>query len=242
MSDKVRTRRAAPSCFACQSRETSEWCTVKADDLRALDQSKVDRDYVAGQAIFHQGEACDGLYCIESGTIAVRKVDEQGNMVLVRLCTSGETLGYRTFFAGGHYGAMAEAVESSRLCFIPRATVEALLERNPALTLRFTRRMAQELELSDEQRMQASLSVRVRICHLILALKERFGRRLNDGSWSVNVPLSRQDMAEMVGSRSETITRTLTRLEAEGLVTINRREILIPALDPLLDAAELSGP
>lgn len=242
MTDAPGSRRELHRCFNCLNRAQSAWCAISGDDIAFLDRHKLNRLYSAGQNIFFQGDPCQGLFCIESGTAAIKKTDDQGNEILLRLSTGGDTLGYRTYFAGGHYGASAIALEDCRVCIIPKVSVDALLSRNPALALRFAQRLASDLESAEEHKLQASLSVRVRISHLLLALKERFGVRAADGSWFFTVPLSRQDMAAMVGTRPETVIRTLSELEADGLVSINRRQITIPALDPLIDATGIEQP
>ena len=109
MDERHATSTRAASCFHCDARGTSEWCPLEAEDLRLLNQAKVGNSYQPGQSVFYQGNPCLGIYCIESGTVAVRKTDPHGNSVIVRLAHSGETLGYRAFVAGAHYRAGADA-------------------------------------------------------------------------------------------------------------------------------------
>jgi CRP/FNR family transcriptional regulator len=230
------------SCFSCQGRERSEWCVLEDDDLRVLDRARTSNTYRAGQVIFYQGNACLGLYCIEEGEVALRKADEAGHDAIVRLAHAGQTLGYRAYFAGTPYAATAEALTECRICFVDRAAVRQLLDRNPALGYRFLHRAAVELEESEESRLQVTtLSVRTRLAHLLLALKDRRGRALDNGELVIELPLARQDLAALLGARPETISRAIRALEDDGVAHFDGREVRIADLDALLDELDEAG-
>lgn len=239
MQDKLATITRATNCFACQGRDRSDWCALDGPDLRLLSQVKVCNSYAPGQTIFYQGNPCLGLYCIESGTVAIRKTDSSGNSVIVRLAHGGDTLGYRSFFANEPYQGSADALVATRVCFIDRTAVRQLLERNPAVGFAFLKHMARDLEESEEAKLHAAaLPVRARLAHLLLVLKDRFGETRADGSLHIELPLSRQDMAAMIGTRPETIARAVRSFEDAGIARFHGRGVQIPDLDALLDELE----
>ena len=232
--------RKAQSCYTCQRRDRSEWCALRDEDVGLLDRLKIYNNYQTGQVIFYQGNPCLGIYCIEDGTVGVRKTDADGNSMLVRLAHPGQTLGYRTFFSGSGYSASAEALTPARICFIDKSGVALLLERNPSLGQKFLLRLATDLEEAEDARLQAStLSVRARLAHLLLTLKDRFGSVTEDGTLTIQLPLTRQDLASMVGTRPETIARTIRVLTDEGVAKFAGRIVTVPDLDALLDETEL---
>ena len=234
------TRRRS-SCHSCASRNSSEWCGLDGVGVNQLDRVKVCTTYQAGQQIFHQGHPCPGIYCIEAGTVALRKSDEAGNMVVTRLAHPGDTLGYRSFFAGSAYTASAEALTMTRVCFIDRGALRDLLAANPEVTYAFLKHLAHDLEEADTARLHAaSRSVRARVAHLLLMLRERFGEGHDDGTLSIELPMSRQDMAAMLGTRPETVARTLRALEDAGVARFEGRKVVVPDLDLLLD--EMDAP
>ena len=98
--DKTETSR---NCFTCQSRGRTEWCVLTDDELALLDQGKISRQYLPGDVIFHEGDECHGVHCIESGLIGIRKMDAAGNEILLRLSHPGDTMGYRSFLAGNDH-------------------------------------------------------------------------------------------------------------------------------------------
>lgn len=227
------------SCFHCTSREQAEWCVLKDDDLQLLTRVKVANTYRPGQVIFYQGNPCLGLYCIESGTVALRKSDPSGASALLRMAHGGDTLGYRTFFAGGAYHASAEVLTEARVCFIDRAAVEGLLQHNPALGHRFIMRMADALAKAEDAQLQMlALPVRARLSHLLLVLKDRFATVDDEGIMRIELPLARQDMAAMIGARPETIARAIKALERDQVATFEQRTVVVPDLDALLNEIE----
>lgn len=238
----LKTTARNTTCLTCQGRTRNEWCVLEGDDLGLLNQVKVCNAYQPGQTIFYQGNPCLGVYCVEEGTVAVRKTDASGRSVIVRMAHAGDTLGYRAFFAGEPYRASADALQASRVCFIDRAAVRRLLDRNPMVGYSFLKHMARDLEEAEEAKLHAAaLPVRARLAHLLLMLRERFGQPLGTNGARIELPLSRQDIAAMIGTRPETVARAVRGFEDDGIANFQGREVLVPNLDGLLnelDSAE----
>lgn len=231
-----KTSKVSLNCFACQNRDRSEWCALQPSDVRLLNDHKQSKSYRPGQVLFDQGDPCLGIFVVERGTVGIRKNDTMGNTVLLRLCHAGQTIGYRDYLAGRAYTTSADALVESVICFIDREAVQTMLTRNPALGLRFVQRIAEDLESAEETILQTSaLPVRTRLAHLLLMLRDRYGTASDDGSIVLELPLARQDIAAILGARPETITRTIQKLEAEGIVRFSGRTAIIPDLDELLD-------
>ena len=195
--------------------------------------------YRTGQVIYRQGEPFRGVFVVEQGTLAVRKSDRFGNAILLKLVHDGDTVGYRDFLASQDYSTSADALADSRLCLIPPDSVRDLLQRNPALGLRFIRRMADDLETAEQGMLRNSaMPIRGRLAHLLLTLKDRYGTVDDAGVLHLELPLARQDIAALLGVRPETITRTMHALEEDGAVTFAGRSAAIPDLDLLLNEVE----
>jgi CRP/FNR family transcriptional regulator len=217
------------SCLDCPGRERSDWRCLGRLDLAALDAAKTHHVYRPGEVIFYQGNPCAGMHCIEAGTVALRKTDAAGRVVIARLVHPQETLGCRTFFAGGPYASSAVAVTEVRVCLIERAALERLLETSPQLVRRFLRRMAQDLRAAEEEKLEvATLSVRARLVRLLVALCDRYGVEGADGAFSFELPLARQEIAALLGVRPESVARAVHALTAEGLATFAGRTVRIP--------------
>jgi len=228
------------NCFTCQTRGRTEWCVLSDDELEVVNEGKVRREYLPGEVIFYEGDDCRGVHCVERGMIGVRKTDAQGNEVLLRINHPGDTIGYRSFLAGDEHNNSAEAMEPSVLCFIEGSTVRSLLQMNPNLGIRFLRHAANDLNAAEEKVLQsATLPVRARFAHLLVVLKERYGVAGKNGELDLELPLSRQDMAAMIGIRPESMSRTIRSLEEDNIAQFSGRRVHIPSLQSLVDELEI---
>ncbi len=228
------------NCFTCQARGRTEWCVLSDEELELLDKGKTCRQYLPGEVIFHEGDPCKGVHCIESGLVGVRKMDVGGNEILLRLNHPGDTMGYRSFLASDDHNNSAEALEPSVLCLIDGSTVQSLLQMNPSLGLRFLSHAAKDLDEAEEKVLQsATLPVRARFAHLLLVLKDRYGLIGDNGEMDLELPLSRQDMAAMIGIRPESMSRTIRSLEDDNIAKFSGRRVHVPNIKTLLKELEV---
>jgi len=231
--------RPSASCFTCQNRDRSAWCTLTDDEMKVLSGHKVGNTYAPGQVIFYEGNTCLGIHCIEDGSVALRKGDASGEAVVVGLRGSGDTLGYLAYFSGRGYSSTAVALTQSRICFIDRAVVRSLLQRNPSLGLGFLKKMAGQVADAERDHVRAmTLPLRARVAHLLLVLKDRSASVDDSGAIVIDLPLPRRDLAAMVGARPESLSRVLRDLEDAGVARFAPRQAVVPDLDALLDEVE----
>ncbi len=225
-----------PNCFTCQVRERTEWCVLEESELKLINDGKISKNYLPGETVFFDGDPSLGIYCIESGLVGVRKSDVDGNSVLLFLAAPGDTVGYRSLLAGEDHKTSAEVLEPSTICFVDQSTVRKLLAHNPSLGLRFLRRASKDLGDADERILHnVSLSVRARFAHLLMVLIDRHGAKAEDGSLILKLPLSRQDLAAMIGTSPESMSRTIRKFEDEGVAQFTGRTVQVPKINNLLN-------
>ena len=228
-------------CLTCKWRHWHELAALDDADLTVLDDARSHHNYRSGQHLFQRSSSCLGLYAVSTGVVGIRKNDARGNSVLVRLAFPGEMVGYRTFFSGGTYAAEAQALTASSVCFFEAGAVRDVLSRNALFAGKFLERMARDLEASEAHYLQqSSLPVRARVAHLLLKFKDQCGVADAKGQLTLALPVSRQDIGEMLGIRPETIARTIHQLQEDGVATFEGRTVLVPDLDKLLDEVELA--
>jgi len=226
--------RERQGCIVCHVGRRSDWHDLDQPASALLTNGRHRREYGSGESVFAQGERNDGVYCISGGTVGIRKLDDNGNSVLLGLAYPGDTIGYRSFLTGSDHKTSAEALGPSVVCHIDRATIAALLAGNPALGLRLLQRSIGELEHVHEMMFrQATLSNRDKLVHLLLVLVGRHGRRNSNGSQSLDLPVSRRDLASMIGTRHETVSRIIGRLETDGVAHFSGRQVMIPSVEAL---------
>ena len=226
----VERRQAMPgaNCLECPMRQRNEWRVLAEEDVKLLAQARKSRRYCAGEAIFTAGEPSYGIYCIVSGATAMRRIDAEGNTVLIQISYPGDTLGYRGLLLGERRRFNAEALGPSRVCFIDQQVVKTLMDRNPALGLQFLRRINTDLDDAHNKLVQnATLSNRDKFVHLLANLMDRHGHAAPDGSRVINLPISRRDMASMIGARHETLSRIISRLEEDGVARFSGRTVCV---------------
>ncbi|MEO1173682.1 MAG: Crp/Fnr family transcriptional regulator [Myxococcota bacterium] len=235
-----RLLRIPVSCPTCKTRQTCEWCELDAASLELLDRSKVTNIYQPRQMIFYEGNPCLGVYCVQEGTVALKKTSRSGDAIILRVIEAGATLGYRAFFAGTPYHASAEALSPSRICFVDRSTLSALLKSNPRVGMRFLNHLAHDLGQAEGERFQlATLSVRPRLAQLLLSLKEHHASVDGQGNLVFDLPFSRRELAEHLGARPETVARTIKKMQNDSVATFDGRQVRVEDLDRLLDEVDL---
>jgi CRP-like cAMP-binding protein len=232
------TKAGGHTCAVCHVGRLSDWHDLDEASRDLLERGRRRREYGSGEVVFAQGAQNQGVYCVSGGTVGIRRIDRNGNSVLLELAYPGDTIGYRSFLTDSEHKSSAEALGPSVVCHVDRATVTALLAANPALGLRFLKRSIGALDNAhDTMFRQATLSNRHKLVHLLLVLVGRHGHKLANGSQSVDLPVSRRDLASMVGIRHETISRIIGRLQCDGIAHFSGRQVTIPNVEAL--AAEL---
>ncbi len=233
-------RQPTVSCRLCHIRHCSDWNVLADDELDVLSGGVGRREYASGETVYSIGEKNAGIYCISGGSVGVRKIDEQGNSALLNLAYPGDTLGYRSYLLSGEHRTSAEALGPSIICFVGAGTVTSLLDRNPSLGLQFLRHAASEIDQAHTALINSfTLCNRARFLHLLLFLIKRHSRPVADGSRFIELPLSRRDLASMIGTRHETLSRIIGRLEADGIASFSGRRVKVPRIDALV--AELDS-
>jgi CRP/FNR family transcriptional regulator len=210
-------------------------------EIAFIDRAKISRHYAPGEIIYSQGDECAGIFCIESGLVGIRRLDENGNSTLLRLSSPGETVGYESFLTRTLYSNGAEALMASDICFVDRAVVRRLLQDNPKIGLSFLDHSLHDLAAIEDRYMESVTSrAKRRLLQLLLDLNDRFGIETDEGGCLIELPISRQDLAGLIGSAPETMSRTIHRLQTEGLAQFDGRTVRIFDIDAIQSEASIA--
>jgi len=220
--------------------EESSLCALACSGLDAKELQRTSRHYEIGQNIYLEGDPCEGVYCLKRGLVAIRKTDVNGNSAVVKLVQPGEAFGHRSFLANEKHAGTAEVLLDARLCFIPKRSLDQLLADSPDAAIRFTRKVARDLrEIEELYLITTTQPVRKRLAHLLLGLRTRYS---NEGQQTdeiiLELPLSRQELAAAIGTRPETVARTIKKFEEDGLAIFKGRQVTIPSLNALMEDIE----
>lgn len=207
---------------------------LSANQHEALAMITVENLFEKGGHIFSEGEDASGFYVVITGRVKVFKLSSEGREQILHIFGPGELFGEVPVFAGQKFPANAEAMEKSRILFFPRASIISLIEKNPSIALN----------------MLAVLSMRLRrFTSLIddLSLKEVPGRlaayllytsEKKEDSKNLELTITKGQLASLLGTIPETLSRILTRMTGQGLIETDGKLIRIIDREGLEELAE----
>lgn len=226
------------NCEHCKVRAKSIFCDLQHNDLEAFMAHKACMTYKRGQTIFCEGGFPNGLYCINSGKVKIFQSGDEGKEQIVRLAREGDVLGYRALLSGDRYNATAEALENTDVCFVPKETLFKLIEKNTSFTLQIMKLLSNDLKNAEHKILQlAQKPVRERVAESLLFLKETYGLE-NDGQ-TIDITLSREELANIVGTATETAIRLLSEFKHERIIELVGKKIRILDLNKLIKTSNM---
>ena len=228
------------SCKACAHRREGIFCDLHEHKLGELDRIKSTQRFSRGEILFSAGNRPAGIFCVAEGKIKIYKSDASGNQKIVRIASVGDVVGYRSILAKEDYTATAETLENTLVCFIERTAFEKLLNDEPFTVFRLMGRMAEEIR--DAQNNEFSLAhktVRARLAELLLILSSKYGEAIHS-KIHLQIKLTRQEIADIIGTTQETAIRTIRDFQEIGLIELVKRDIYVIDRTGLLETAGLN--
>jgi len=211
---------------------------MKSEELTRISDAKRCVFYAKGQAIFNEGAYPQGLFCVNSGKIKLVKLGNQGKEQIVRLNKSGDSIGYRSLLSNEPYAASAIALEDSSVCFIPKDIFLNMMQKSNALTIQVMNLLTIDLGKAERQLTHiAQHSLRERVAESIIVLKETYGLEADKATLAVTI--TREDMANMVGTATESLIRFLSEFKNDKMIELEGKKIKIIDLKRLTETANL---
>ncbi|MCC6841289.1 MAG: response regulator [Flavobacteriales bacterium] len=208
--------------------------TAALQDLGRDRKSKV---YERKGVLFHEGDEMRHVPFLVSGKVRTYKVNNDGKEFVTGLHVPGDFIGYLGLLESGHAVETAEAMEESEVALVPREDLLRLLYRDRDVSMRFIRMLSKEVGEKQERLLQlAYASVRQRVAQSLIQLNDRFSAQ---HSGDLGVRISRDELAAIVGTATESLIRCLTDLKDEGLISTQGRDINITDHRRLMKLANL---
>lgn len=202
-------------------------------ELDFLAERAVPRHFVPGEMVFCEGEPCAGLYVVERGNIRIFKSSAGGRQQVLSIDGPGSSVAEVPVFDGGDYPASGAAVDHATLLFVGKQDFQALCLAHPEVALKVLRvvgaRLRQLVGIIEEL---SFTTVRHRLTSFLLRLARREGTPSAAGVEFL-LPGSNQELAAQLGTVRELVSRNLSRLQAEGLLKLEGRRVVIPNLKSL---------
>jgi CRP-like cAMP-binding protein len=191
-----------------------------------------------GEYFFHEGDPARILYVLVEGRVKFTQVTAEGEQVIVRMSGPGEMFGAVAALGDAVHPASGEATGDCAALGWRSDVISGLLEQFPRLAINVVRFLAGRVkEFQDRYRELATERVERRVAHGLLRLSAQIGKQV-EGGILIDLTLSRQDIAEMTGTTIFTVSRTLSKWEAQGIIESGRERVLVRKPDELRAIAD----
>jgi CRP/FNR family transcriptional regulator len=210
-------------CAVCDSHNIGFLKHCNQEQLNKVSVGKTCCHYKKGQHIFYEGNMPMGIHCLRSGVVKLVRTNLDGKEQILRFAQKGDYLGYRALVAQEPLFASAIAVEDTVACFVPQRSFMDLIDEVPAISKELLVSLCHDLGVVEERvQSMAQKSVRERLAETLLFLHETF----NSGDDSViSISLPREDIANIVGTATETVIRLLSEFKSDKLIEMEGKKI-----------------
>jgi CRP-like cAMP-binding protein len=219
-------------------RPVALFASLDATALRNISEAARLRHVEGAGLFFREGDSAESFFVVQTGSVKLTQLTPEGHQVVLRIVGPSDAFGGVAAFGGGTYPVTAEAVTHVSALEWPGAIMAILMEKYPKLALNAVRFVAARLhELQVQYRQLATEKVERRVARALLRLVEHAGRRTDSGVL-IDLPLSRDDIAQMTGTTLYTVSRIISRFEGDGLVEAGRQSIVIRNPHGLMSVAD----
>jgi CRP/FNR family transcriptional regulator, cyclic AMP receptor protein len=213
--------------------KTALLSSLSPSELQLLAGRTVRKLFSAGELLFSEGEPCNGLHIIAKGKVRIFKTSVGGREQVLAVNNPGESVAELPVFDGGPYPASAVAIEDTEMAFISRRDFHAHCMEHPEIALKVLAvagvRLRRLVGIVEEL---SFTTIRQRLVSVLIKLAQTEGKSTTQGI-ELQLPASHQELANQLGTVRELISRNLMRLQAEGLVDVDARQIVVKDLKGL---------
>ncbi|MCS0786972.1 Crp/Fnr family transcriptional regulator [Cytobacillus pseudoceanisediminis] len=205
------------------------------EELDKVVDISISREWKKGSHVFLQDDPLDNVYFINNGRVKIYKSDINGKEQIVAILTKGEMFPHVGFFRKGGYPAFSEVLENAQLVVVPISQFEKVLIENPELCIKVFKVLGEKIvDLQERLEAQILNNTYEQIIKLLVRLAKMHGKTLENGSFLLKGDFTNKDLANMIGTTRETVSRTLTKMKKEKLIETDQDGHLIINPDQLL--------
>ncbi len=218
------------SCASCSVRESGIFSAIHGNDVSEFDVHKSCHFYKKNQSLFVEGSFPRGVFCINHGKVKIYALGDEGKEQIVHIAREGEVVGFRSMLSGEPYRLSASTLEDANICFVAKDDFLNMLDTNVTMRNSVLKELSKELgERAIFITNLAQKSVRERLAYSLLLLQDVYGEE--------PINLTREDLANFVGTATETLIRLLKDFKDEHLIDVQTRKVFITNKEALLQLA-----
>lgn len=205
---------------------------LNEEELKAISSMTKEGFYAKGNIIINEGDKIDNIYIIHKGKIKVYKINLDGKEQILYILKDGDTFGENSIFKEQKATFCAEAIDDVKLCLLSREDFIRIISRNPEIALKIMNYLLERLQnIESLVKDITTEDVKTRLLSMILRLADKEGIKNSDGI-KLKFYLSREDIANLLGTTRETISRKLHELEDDGIIKfLSNKEILLKDIE-----------
>lgn len=205
-------------------------------ELEKIVDISISREWKKNSHVFLQGDPLENVYFINDGKVKIYKSDANGREQIVAILKKGEMFPHVGFFRKGGYPGYSEVLEPASLVVVPISQFEKVLVENPHLSIKVFKVLGEKIvDLQERLEAQILNNTYEQIIKLLIRLGELHGEKQEDGTIVLKSDFTNKDLANMIGTTRETVSRTLTKLKKDELITSDSQGNLILDPDVLLN-------
>lgn len=214
-----------PFCDKCALETGAIFRYLTRDEVDMINFEKEFRLFRRGDVLYNEGSRISGFYCIHSGIIKVFKTGLDGKEQIIRFAKPGDIIAYRSVLSNEVACTSAKVIEDSQVCFIPAEILISLVKSNSTYALELLKLACHELgEANSFITDIAQKTVRERLAEILLLLVHDFG--LDEQNY-LQISLTREELANIVGTATESVIRLLSEFKSDKLVELTGRKIRV---------------
>lgn len=212
-------------CEQCIVRQFSALKALSKEELLKMANCKTSYTIKKGESVFEEGEITNGVFCVKDGVCKMTKLSANGKDQIVKLAKPGELLGQRSMISDEPANLSAVALEDMEVCFVPKNEIMQFFNQNNQFSMNMMKTICGDLKEADDHMVSmAQKSVKERLAETLVYLEDNFGTN-EDGS--LRIQLSREELAGMIGTATESCIRLLSEFNKNGWVDLTGKKITI---------------
>lgn len=201
------------------------------NELATFTNERTLRTFKKKEMVFSEGNYPSALYLVNKGKVKTFKTNEAGKELITGIHKEGDFIGYVSLLEGSQYNESSEVLEDAEIYIIPKQDFFALIYNNKEISGKFVKMLSNNLAESEDRLIRLAYnSVRKRVSEALVMLHDRYKK---EGQDKVVIPISREDLAGIVGTATESVIRTLGDFKEEKLIEVQKGDIIITNLDKL---------
>ena len=210
-------------CESCSIRNSNSMRALSEEDIINISNKKTIMNFKKGDTLFEEGANLNGVFCLRNGKCKVTKLSPNGKDQIIRFIKKGELIGERSVLSGSTAHLTVTALEDMEACFIPKEEIELSFRKDTDFSLEITRAICSDLDNANISIANlAQKNVKERLADTLLLFDRTFGV---DEEGFLNIKLSREEIANAIGTATESSIRLLSQFKKDSLIELKGKKI-----------------